>query len=89
MDLNYDIAEWLLFNEKSIKQDSKIQLAYTKAKGFKDRAESIELVMDYLADVVKQYHPHLSIVEIDDIMRDERVMIIIDKYFLGEWVYEH
>lgn len=89
MDVNYDIAEWLLFNEFFIKQDDRMQLAYLKARGFKDRSESIEHVLNYLASVIKQHHPHLTLVDIDDIMRDERVMIIVDKYFLGDWVYEH
>ena len=86
--MEYELAEWLLFNEEVIKLDVRMQRAYVRAKDM-TRDEACECVLDNLKYVIKEYHKDLDVYDIEDTLKDERVATIVNKYYLKEWVYEH
>jgi hypothetical protein len=81
MVTEYAMAEWLLYNVR-------MRLAYTKA-GSLERKEAIEYIIDHLKYTIQEYHKGLTLYDIDALIADERVRIIVDKYYLKEWNYEH
>ena len=90
----YDIAEWLCYNHEAVRAMIKPRLLkWLEAKHkMADKpifALQYEMAIkdkykDAVLYVVAEHHPKLDMYDIEDAFKDERVLIILDKYYLGE-----
>ena len=88
MDNEYNIAEWLLVNETAVKSDVRMRSAYTRAATL-NKEEACECILDNLRYVIKEYNKQMDLYDIEAALKDERVAVIVNKYYLKDWVYEH
>jgi CTP synthase (UTP-ammonia lyase) len=88
MDTEYKIAEWLLVNEQAVKADVRMRSAYRKAATL-NKEEACEFVLNNLKYIIKEYNKQMDLFDIEAALNDERVAIIVNKYYLKDWVYEH
>lgn len=80
------IAEWLLHNADTLKHEMKDP--FKKAKIMK-RSDAINYLYDQILYKTKEYNNKFSFEELSKAFSDERVKIIIDKYYMKEFIYEH
>lgn len=82
----YDIAEWLLYNHESVKAQLKSQ--HTKALSQMLRDGKLYFENQVLYKVL-EYHPKMKLEDLETAFEDERVRIILDRYYFKDFYYEH
>lgn len=88
MENEYSIAEWLLVNEVAVKADVRMRSAYSRAATL-DKEEACGYIIDNLKYIIKEYNKQMDLYDIEAALKDERVTVIVNKYYLKDWVYEH
>jgi hypothetical protein len=82
----YDLAEWLLYNHESVKSLLKPQLTKALSQMMFDGKIYWENQVMYK---VLEYHPKMKLEDIEEAFADERVRIILDRYYFKDFYYEH
>jgi len=84
-NIDYKIAEFMVYNHEALKSDPTLALAYSKALSL-SREEARELILECLAYVLSHYFDPMEVAEA---FESDKVQIILHKYFVKEWEYEH
>lgn len=87
MELEYKVAEFLVHNHGILKSTGALVAAYIRAPQI-PRTQAVELILDSLAYTVAE-HSKFTPLEIEEAFQSEKVQIVLHKYFLKEWQYEH
>lgn len=82
----YSVAEWLAHNANDIRAE--LVGKYIKARGM-ERPDAILYIHDVLYNHFCMTYPEHDNDETMLAFQDERVMIVMDRYFTKEFYYEH
>lgn len=74
-EIAYKIAEWLTYNADAV--SARLKQAYPKANDVSSREHA-------LAYIVGEHHPRMTYEDVALAFQDERVRIIMDRYYLKE-----
>lgn len=90
----YDMAEWLVHNYESVKamlmkdllrwKEAKKDLADTPAIKMKYNTEINKKYRDAIMRMVADHHKKFDAWDIQIAFEDERINIILDKYYMGD-----
>jgi len=85
MTIEYKIAEFLVHNHVHLKSNRDMAAAYAKAMTL-HRTEAIDMILETLRYVLSE---HFAPLEIEEAFETDEVGIILHKYFVKDWQYEH
>ena len=84
-NIEYKMAEFLVYNHITIKASSNMVAAYAKAITL-DRNNARDMIIESLKYELSEYFQPL---EVDEAFESDEVQIVLHKYFTKEWDYEH
>ena len=82
----YFVAEWLALNKEAVRDE--LLEHYTKALTL-TKEHAIDYIKDTLFYTFSANHPSFTEEEIEAAFADERVSVVISRYYVKEFYYEH